>query len=98
MTPRFTNLIREIVKEYDRTLYKSVNFTETYSIEYLEKLATVFRDWLMTGHRVQPEEPDTMILERPMTEDEFNDFIDKLAEEDEDYRLHQQNQRKHRLN
>ena len=37
MNSKFCSLLEELLKEYDKIVYKQKNYTKTYDMQYLEK-------------------------------------------------------------
>jgi hypothetical protein len=56
MTAQFSRLVSETLREYDKFITKHENYTDTYSKDYLDKVVSVFRDWLMMQHCVEDRE------------------------------------------
>ena len=56
MTAQFSRLVSETLREYDKYITKHKNYTDTYSKDYLDKVVSVFRDWLMMQHCVEDRE------------------------------------------
>ena len=77
--------------------YKATNSTGTYSNRMLTEFAEEIMSWLFHWHSAEDREETTH-----QEQDDFDRWmeanIDQLAEEDEEYRLHQLNAKKHRLN
>ena len=59
MTNKFQDLIRDLLKEWSREQYKTVNFTDTYSKKALDRFLTVVSDWTYHGHCVEDREAMT---------------------------------------
>ena len=80
MTSNFTDLITKLLKEYDKTIYKHKNFTDTYTTEHLEKFSIAVRDWVMHLHSA--EDREAMTHENQQEYDEWmEENIDRMAEE-----------------
>ena len=56
MTSKFSRLISETLREYDKFITKHDNYTDTYSKDYLDKFVSVFRDWIMMQHCIEDRE------------------------------------------
>ena len=85
MSSEFSRLLTALLNEYTRLVYKHNNFTDTYSTAYLEKFITVVRDLTMFQHSIEDREAQA---------EAWNIKVDRLAEEDEEYRIQQINKRK----
>ena len=91
MTPKFSNLLSELLKEWSRSEYKAVNYTDTYTRNALLKFLSVVQDWTMFQHCIEDREAMTqrdkhdhedwwenaMIDERAEREAELRDSLDK---------------------
>ena len=78
MTSRFNALIKELLKEYDRTVYKHKNYTDTYEMKHLDTFLMVVRTVTINNHA------------KKVTLEELDEQIDKMAKDVEEYRIHQQ--------
>jgi len=81
MTSRFNSLIALLLKEYDKTVYKHKNYTDTYEMKHLETFLMVVRTVVINNHA------------RKITLKELDEQIDKMADDLEEYKLHQQSWR-----
>ena len=89
MTSNFTDLITKLLKEYDKTIYKHKNFTDTYTTEHLEKFSIAVRDWVMHLHSAEDREAMTH-----ENSNFINDLaIDRVADEEADGKIIMLNQR-----
>ena len=78
MNSKFCKLLEELLKEYDKIVYKQKNYTKTYDMQYLEKFILTVREWTINNHA------------RKISLGELDELVDKMAEELEEYRAHQQ--------
>ena len=60
MTPKFSNLLSELLKEWSRSEYKAVNYTDTYTRNALLKFLSVVQDWTMFQHCIEDREAMTL--------------------------------------
>jgi hypothetical protein len=97
MNADITEKLDSLLKTWVTEKYKATNVTGTYSnrmlIEFLEEVANWTFQWYSAEDREETTHQEQDDFDRWM---EAN--IDQLAEEDEEYRLHQLNAKKHRLN
>ena len=91
MTPKFSDLINELLKEWSKSEYKATNYTATYSRNALLKFLNVVQDWTMFQHCIEDREAMTqrdkqdhedwwenaMMDERAEQEAELRDSLDK---------------------
>jgi hypothetical protein len=56
MTPKFTNLLSELLQEWSLFEYKQKNYTDTQSRESLLKFLNRVHDWTMHQHCIEDRE------------------------------------------
>ena len=86
MTPKFINLLSELLKEWAKSEYKVVNYTDTYTRSALLKFLHVVQDWTMFQHCIEDREAMTQRDKYDFEDWMENATIDKLADEDQEYR------------
>ena len=86
MTPKFSNLLSELLKEWAKSEYKAVNYTDTYTRNALLKFLSVVQDWTMFQHCIEDREAMTLRDKNDFEEWMENAVIDKQADEDQEYK------------
>ena len=84
MTPKFSNLLSELLKEWSRSEYKVVNYTDTYTRNTLLKFLSVVQDWTMFQHCIEDREAMTQRDKQDHKDWFENAMIDKQAEEEQE--------------
>ena len=84
MTPKFSNLLSELLKEWSRSEYKAVNYTDTYTRNALLKFLSVVQDWTMFQHCIEDREAMTLRDKQDHKDWFENAMIDKRAEEEQE--------------
>ena len=86
MTPKFSDLINELLKEWSKSEYKATNYTATYSRNALLKFLSVVQDWTMFQHCIEDREAMTQRDKHDFEDWMENAIIDKQADEDQEYK------------
>ena len=86
MTPKFSNLLSELLKEWAKSEYKAVNYTDTYTRQALLKFLSVVQDWTMFQHCIEDREAMTQRDKHDFEDWMENAIIDKQANEDQEYK------------
>ena len=86
MTPKFSKLLSELVQEWSKSEYKTINHTDTYTRNALLKFLRVVQDWTMFQHCIEDREAMTQRDKHDFEDWVENAIIDKLADEDQEYR------------
>ena len=86
MTPKFSNLLSELIKEWAKSEYKATNYTDTYSRNALLKFLSVVQDWTMFQHCIEDREAMTQRDKHDFEDWMENAIIDKQADEDQEYK------------
>ena len=86
MTPKFSSLLSELLKEWAKSEYKSVNYTDTYTRHALLKFLHVVQDWTMFQHCIEDREAMTQRDKHDFEDWMENAIIDKQADEDQEYK------------
>ena len=86
MTPKFSDLINELLKEWSKSEYKATNYTATYSRNALLKFLNVVQDWTMFQHCIEDREAMTQRDKHDFEDWMENAIIDKQAEEEQEYK------------
>ena len=84
MTPKFSNLLSELLKEWGKSEYKAVNYTDTYTRNALLKFLSVVQDWTMFQHCIEDREAMTQRDKQDHKDWFENAMIDKRAEEEQE--------------
>ncbi len=73
----FDILLTQLLEEYSRKTYKTINYTDTFSREFLLKFITAVQDRVMFKHCDE---------DRMMQEDSWDDseMIDKMYEQEQE--------------
>ena len=92
----FDKKASELLELYCLIEAKAPNYTNTYSTSFLEKFINHFANLVVDKHSAEEREP--ISHENQTYFDELakalDEQMDRLASEDEDYRIHQINKRK----
>ncbi len=86
MTPKFSKLLSELLQEWNKSEYRAINYTDTYSRNALLKFLNVVQDWTMFEHCIEDREA---MNERDKRDREAwweNAIMDKRAEQEAEYR------------
>lgn len=76
MNSKFTNLLNELVQEWSRLEYKTINYTDTYSRKALLKFIDRVQDWTMFQHCIEDREAMTAIYKlEPMDKSKYDKFV-----------------------
>ncbi len=86
MTPKFNRLLSELLQEWSKSEYKTINHTDTYTRNALFKFLRVVQDWTMFQHCIEDREAMTQRDKHDFENWMENATIDKLADEDQEYR------------
>ena len=86
MTAKFSKLLSELVQEWSKSEYKAINYTDTYTRNALLKFLRVVEDWTMFQHCIEDREAMTQRDKHDFEDWMENAIIDKLADEDQEYR------------
>ena len=86
MTPKFSNLLSELLQEWSKSEYKALNYTDTYSRRALLKFLSVVQDWTMFQHCIEDREAMTQRDKHDFEEWMENAMIDKQADEEQEYK------------
>ena len=86
MTPKFSNLLSELLQEWSKSEYKALNYTDTYSRRALLKFLSVVQDWTMFQHCIEDREAMTQRDKHDFEEWMENAMIDKQADEEKEYK------------
>jgi arsenate reductase-like glutaredoxin family protein len=86
MTPKFSKLLSELLQEWSKSEYKAINYTDTYTRSALLKFLSVVQDWTMFQHCIEDREAMTQRDKHDFEDWMENAIIDKLADEDQEYR------------
>jgi hypothetical protein len=86
MTPKFSELLSELLQEWGKSEYKATNYTDTYSRNALLNFLTVVRDWTMFQHCIEDREAMTQRDKQDREDWWENAMIDKRAEEEAEHR------------
>ena len=84
MTPKFSNLLSELLKEWSRSEYRAVNYTDTYTRKALLKFLSVVQDWTMFQHCIEDREAMTQRDKHDFEDWMENAIIDKQAEQEQE--------------
>ena len=84
MTSQFDLLLTQLLEEWSRNKYKTINYTDTYSRKSLLKFISDVTDRVMYRHCIE----DRVIMAE--MDEEYWEWLDKnadrLAAEDEEYK------------
>ena len=86
MTPKFSDLLSELLKEWAKSEYKAINYTDTYTRQALLKFLSVVQDWTMFQHCIEDREAMTQRDKHDFEDWMENAIIDKQADEDQEYK------------
>ena len=86
MMPKFSSLLSELLKEWAKSEYKAVNYTDTYTRNALLKFLSVVQDWTMFQHCIEDREAMTQRDKHDFEDWMENAIIDKQADEDQEYK------------
>jgi len=78
MTTRIDLLLTQIIEEYSRYRYKSINYTDTYTRKFLLECISELTDRMMYRHCIE----DRVIMAE--MDDDYHEWIDKQAKEEQE--------------